>query len=248
MIQNSFILLNGVAEEKERQLWQQGIMHWDQFVNSRFIRGFSWKRKGFYDFQLRKAKKELYEFNSAYFTKILPRAESWRLYDFFKEDATFLDIETDHRGNITVIGLSDGNDMRTMVQGMNLDKNLLQEELSRAKILVTFNGSSFDIPRINHYFNKIVPDIPHIDLRHVCARLGLKGGLKSVEEQLNIKRPEHLRALRGDHAIELWRAWKASGEREWLDLLVQYNEEDVLNLKPLADIVCRRLKEETLRK
>ena len=90
MIQNSFILLRGVAEEKERQLWQQGILDWDRFVSSRFIRGFSWKKKSFYDFQLRKAKKELYELNSAYFTKVLPRAESWRLYDFFKEDAVSL--------------------------------------------------------------------------------------------------------------------------------------------------------------
>ncbi len=248
MIQNSFILLDGVSHGTEQSIWQQKIVHWDDFTNARFVRGISPIRKSFYDFQLKKAKKELYEFNSAYFTKVLPRVESWRLYNFFKEDAVFLDIETDYHGNITVIGLSDGNDMRTMVQGINLDKQLLQKELSKAKLLVTFNGSSFDVPRINRYFNKVVPDIPHVDLRHVCAKLGLKGGLKSVEQQKGIKRPEHLKALRGDHAIELWRAWKASGEREWLDLLVQYNEEDVLNLKPLADIVCRELKNKIIKK
>jgi uncharacterized protein len=247
MIQNSFILLEGVGRDKEQSIWQQNIAHWDDFTNRRFVKGISPMRKGFYDLQLKRAKKELYEFNSNYFTKVLPRVESWRLYNFFKEDAVFLDIETDYHGNITVIGLSDGNDMRTMVQGINLDKQLLQKELSKAKLLVTFNGSSFDVPRINHYFNKVVPDIPHVDLRHVCARLGLKGGLKIVEEKLGINRPEHLKALRGDHAIELWRAWKASGEREWLDLLVQYNEEDVLNLKPLAEFVCNGLKNQLLK-
>jgi len=41
-----------------------------------------------------KAREALYNFNSQYFLDILPQSENWRLYEFFKDEAVFLDIET----------------------------------------------------------------------------------------------------------------------------------------------------------
>ena len=62
-----------------------------------------------------------------------------------------------------------------------------------------------------------------------------------IEEEVGIKRPIHLKAY-GENPIDLWRAFLASGDKEYLDLLIQYNEEDIINLKPLMEYVYGKLK------
>ena len=242
MIRQSFIFLDKVGLKTERKIWRQGIEDWDLFVGSRAIRGFSSARKDHLTKHIKEAKKELYDLNSAYFARTLPKSETWRLYEFFREDAVFLDIETAHYyGYITLIGLYDGHDTKMMVNGINLHKDTIKKELSRYKIIVTFNGSSFDLPIIEKYFQGVIPYIPHIDLRHVCSRIGLNGGLKSIEKQLNIKRLPELRHVTGEDAAELWRTFRATGDRYYLDLLIKYNEEDIINLKPIADFTVKEL-------
>ena len=78
----------------------------------------------------------------------LPLSEMWRLYDYFKNDAVYLDIETSGLGRydtITMIGLFDGISTKTMIRDINLDLKGLQNELQRYKLIVTFNGATFDI-------------------------------------------------------------------------------------------------------
>lgn len=246
MIRKSFIFLDGIDYQREKNIWQQGINDWDDFLENKQIKGMSRGRKSFHNRKIFEAKKELYSENSKYFSNILPSSEHWRLYDFFKEDAVFLDIETtSYQGPITIVGLYDGYETKTFIKDIDLFKQRLEKELSKYKLLITFNGKSFDMPLIKRYFN-IDLKIPHIDLRHCCRKIGLTGGLKRIEEQLEIKRPEHLKAYGGDDAIDLWRAFHASGDREYLDLLVQYNEEDIVNLKPIADFAVSKLKEQLI--
>lgn len=249
MIKNSFILLDKISKSKERSIWNQGIKDWNSFVSSKSIKGIASKNKGFYDRKLIEAERELYRMNSSYFTNALPNSEHWRLYDFFKNDAVFLDIETDGRGkysDITVIGLFDGIETRTMVRGINFDIKKLKEELAKYKILVTFNGSCFDIPFIQkRYFQyNVIPDIPHIDLRFCCSRIGLNNGLKQIEKELGIKRrtPD----LVSCDAITMWDLYRQTGDKQYLNTLVEYNEEDVINLKKISGIVCERLKEKIM--
>ena len=243
MIQNSFIFLPKISYKKEQNIWKQGISNWDDFLKAKDIKSISKKAKSFYDLKLIKAKQELAADNSYYFQKLLPNTETWRLYEYFKEDCCFLDIETYENGkNITIIGIYDGYDTKTMVKNINLDMNLLKKELNRYKLIITFNGSVSDIPNINKYYPGTIPDIAHIDLRHACRKIGLIGGLKMIEEQIGINRPQHLKAYGGDNPIDLWRAFRASGDKEYLDLLVQYNEEDIINLKPLMEHVYNGLK------
>ena len=70
-----------------------------------------------------KARYNLYNFNSSYFFGLLPTAEHWRVYDFFKDEAVFLDIETSgvDNGFITVVGLFDGLKTKTKIKGVNID-------------------------------------------------------------------------------------------------------------------------------
>src|SRR3989338_6860857 len=243
MIKNSFIFLPKVSHTKEQSIWQQGINGWDDFLNTKNVAGISPKIKGYYDLCLTRAKKELQEDNALHFYERMPNVEAWRLYEYFKEQTCFLDIETvGYNGYITIVGLYDGYDTKIMVKDINLNMKVLKEELAKYKLLITFNGSSFDLPCLNRYYPGCVPKTAHIDLRHACKKIGLTGGLKMIEQQVGIKRPEHLKAIGGDQTIDLWRAYKASGDKEYLDLLVQYNEEDIINLKPLMRLVYKTLK------
>lgn len=250
MIRNSFIFLPKISNRKEALLWKSGIKTWDDFLNAKRVPGIAGYKKAYFDRQLLKARANLYATNSVFFDEVLPKTEHWRLYEFFKDESCFLDIETTGLSNyshITLIGLYDGINTKTMINGINFDVKALKEELKKYKLIVTFNGATFDLPFIRKRFPGLVPAIPHLDLRHACSRIGLKGGLKEIEKQLGIKRknPVIERICGGDAAM-LWKMFKATGDDYYLKLLVEYNEEDIINLKAIADYTYRRLKEKCM--
>ncbi|MFC2133848.1 ribonuclease H-like domain-containing protein [Bacteroidota bacterium] len=239
MIRESFIFLDRISNKSEENIWSQNIKNWNEFLNAKNVFGISPARKIFYDQELRYASVALRENDSSYF-KDMP--ESWRLYNYFGNEAVYLDIETSSMyGNITVIGLFDGYETKIMVKGFNLSKDLLKEELKKYNLIITFNGGSFDLPIIQRYFRDVLPSIPHIDLRHVCAGIGLTGGLKEIEKKLGIKRPEVIDSIYGGDAALLWKKYLATGNRRFIELLVQYNEEDIVNLRILAEHAIKKL-------
>lgn len=207
------------------------------------VEGIASAKKEFYNRKIKEAQQALAEDNAAYFVGKLPAKEMWRLYSHFKEDCCFLDIETDTYGRITVVGISNYYNTNTFVQGLNLEKGLLERELARYKLLVTFNGGAFDLPKLRKQLQLEVK-MPHIDLKPLCVKLELKGGLKEVEKVLNLKRPPHLYG----NPVDLWKAFHASGDREYLELLVDYNTEDIENLKGVMNVVYRKMKEKIIEK
>lgn len=185
-----------------------------------------------------------------YFIDLLPQSENWRLYDFFKEDAVFLDIETTGlsklNDDITVIGLYDGLNTKIMIKNINLDFNLLRKELQKYKLFVTFNGSSFDIPFIEKRYPNLLPKIPNFDVKSITNKLNLKGGLKNIERALGIKRSDIVDKFYGGDALTLWRMYRATGDEHYLNLLVEYNEYDIMNLKKVAEHCVKRMKEKII--
>lgn len=245
MLKESFVILPNVRQRTEQKVWAQGIHSWDDFLAAQQIKGVGKARKDHFDSHLRTAKTHLRQYNEKYFAKAMPFSEQWRLFNEFKDEAVYLDIETSgYYGDITVIGLSDGVDANTMVRGFNLDKHILEKELKKYKLLVTFNGASFDIPVIKRFFGTQFT-MPHIDLRFTCQKVGYTGGLKSIERQLHIKRRAEVEDMSGEDAVYLWQQWKATGDRDHLNKLVWYNEEDILNLRPLAEKVIPELWKKT---
>jgi hypothetical protein len=82
----------------------------------------------------------------------------------------------------------------------------------------------------------------HIDLCPALRRLGYRGGLKSIEEQLGIVRRPETQGLGGWDAVRLWHEWRR-GRREALDLLVAYNTEDIVNLEALLEFAYPKLRD-----
>ncbi len=247
MIKKSFIFLERIGNRLEKNIWNSGIHDWDSFLNCNNIKGLSKHRKLYYDRKILDAKKALYNFDSNYFQNVLPQSEMWRLYDFFKEDAVFLDIETTglskNYDDITVFGLYDGLNTKIMIKGINLDYGILKNELKKYKLIVTFNGASFDLPFIEKRYPNLLPDIPNFDVRYISNKLGLIGGLKKIEMDLGIKRSNIVENFYGGDALTLWRMYKSTGDDYYLNLLVEYNEYDIINLKIVADYCVKKFKE-----
>ncbi|MBW2983982.1 ribonuclease H-like domain-containing protein [Candidatus Woesearchaeota archaeon] len=252
MIRNSFIFLERVDHKIEQNLWAQGIYNWDAFLRRKWVKGLSRPRKLYYNRKILEAKKALYKFNSSYFANMLPSTEIWRLYDFFKEDAVFFDIETTGLSNyadVTMFGLFDGIDTKILVRNISWDLDALKKEFKKYKMIVTYNGTSFDLPFVKKRYPDLIPDnIPHFDLRFACNRIGLTGGLKGVEKALGIKRRKLVDGLDGGDALRLWKMYKATGDEHYINLLVEYNEEDIINLKTIANIVVKKLKEQSIKR
>lgn len=247
MIRKTFLILDGIRESTEQRIWHQGISDWNDFLVAKEVKGIAATRKLYYDRQLLKARAALFFNNSPYFMDKLPAAECWRLYRFFREEAVFLDIEStgiETGDAITVVGLFDGISAMTMIRGINFDAQALREELKKYKLLITFNGASFDLPYIKRRYPDVLPNVPHLDLKHACAKLGIAGGLKLIEQELCIMRANPLvEKLRGGDPAALWRMFRATGDEHYLRMLVEYNAEDVMNLQPIADIIYKRLEE-----
>jgi len=68
---------------------------------------------------------------------------------------------------------------------------------------------------------------------HFCWRNNLYGGLKRVEERLGIAR--HLKEVNGFEAVRLWWRYVEYADLIALQKLLDYNKEDIVNLKILKD-------------
>ena len=220
------------------------MLTWNDFLQATDIRGISESKKPFFDVHIKACQQALFQGNSKHFC-CLPSVEQWRLWEEFRDEACFVDIETNYRNNITVLGISDGTRVWQFVRHHNLDGKEVERVLKQFKLIVTFNGASFDLPIIRRYFQGVIPEVPHIDLRHAGARAGLTGGLKKIEQEIGIARGEGVDEFSGADALKLWSAYRKTGNKQLLHLLLEYNAEDVVNLKPLADHIYGRLEAQT---
>jgi uncharacterized protein len=233
VIENTFIHLQGIGQKTERELWRQGIYTWQNFLslNGTVI---SCKKDPLVRLQLEDSINNFG--NIKYFADRLPASDSWRMFDDFKAKAAYLDIETSgdysNKDLITVIGLYDGTKVHTFVNGQNLQD--FEMAVESFDLLITFNGSCFDLPVIKRCFPNISLPAGHIDLRFLLSQLGYKGGLKKIERELGIGRDVSIEGLSGLEAIKLWEAY-TWGNQEALDLLIRYNTADIINLKPIME-------------
>ncbi|UCC92307.1 MAG: ribonuclease H-like domain-containing protein [Thermoplasmata archaeon] len=248
VLERSFVLLDRVGERTERRIWDQGIATWDDFLTAEAVSPFSSARKEVADGVLERAKVAFEDRAADFFARRLPNREVWRLYPQFKDEAVFLDIETtglSRHSAVTVVGLARGGEFRALIRGKDLTKGELADALEGARMIVTFNGASFDLPMLRVRYDVPGLDLPHLDLRYLARRTGLRGGLKRIERELGLERDREFAMMTGEDAVRLWKLWDRQGNRKALDLLLMYNEADVVNLREVADLVCDQVSAET---
>jgi len=235
MLKNTFLHIPGIGIKTEKRLWKSGIYSWDLFLNHRKT-DISPKKLNTMSECLKESKNQMASLNPNYFAELIPASHHWRFFPEFRNATVYLDIETTglsrYYETITTISLYDGQSIFYYVKDQNL--NDFPEDIKQYKVIVTYNGKSFDIPFIERYFN-IQMNQAHIDLRYILASLGYKGGLKSCETQLGFNRGD-LTDIDGFFAVVLWYDYLKNRNDKALETLLAYNIQDVLTLEMLMVI------------
>ena len=153
----------------------------------------------------------------------------------------YLDIETTGLSpsycEITVVGIYLCNGAETQfiqLVGDEISDVSLMKALEGADVIYTYNGSRFDLPFIySHLGINLAALFEHCDLMYYCWKNNLYGGLKAVEKQSGIER--RLKNVSGYEAVILWWRYVNDYDEDALNTLLEYNKEDVINLKSLKE-------------
>jgi uncharacterized protein YprB with RNaseH-like and TPR domain len=209
MIRRTFQLVPGVGPWRERDLWARGITSWDEFPPAGARPVLSHRLDDFARARIEEARAALAAHQLAKLGALIPAREHWRLYAEFEKEAAFFDVEADgvtvHVP--TVVSLYDAGGLQTFIRGRNLEE--LPERIAASRLWISFNGSCFDLPVLRRHFGCFPEPELHLDLRFLCRRIGLRGGLKHIEATLGIARPAHLLGVGGLQAV----AWATTAPR-----------------------------------
>lgn len=245
MLKSTFTLIRGINADKEKQLWHQGITTWEELEAYRrrqqslpFVEETIDDESIFLDLSRNALKQK----DTRFFAGALERKEHYRIALEFPQDTLFLDIETTglsrYYDSITLVGWCFRNEYRVLIAGD--DNTRLREALRAAKVLVTYNGTIFDVPFLQkHLTNLELPGV-HVDLRFLARRVGFRGGQKAIEEQIGLERPARLQEVQGKTAPLLWHRYRR-GDLDALRLLIEYNHADLEGMKAILDRTVERL-------
>ena len=244
MLTRTFLHLSGIGPKRERALWADGILSWDDLLKDRDL--FDDGPPPLLESELTLSRQKLAEGDARWFEKRLGHADAWRMAaDFDDGHIACLDIETDGAaatqlhpgedapGGTTVCSVWDG--IRAHVFLRNRDLHELPHYLNEYPVLCTFNGKLFDLPYLEARFGAGFFRGAHLDLRPITRAVGLTGGLKKIEKHLGIVRPESIRRYTGYDAVKLWHAY-TRGRRDALDPLARYNLADAVNLQAMLRV------------
>lgn len=245
MLQHTFQHLPGVSAKREKELWRLGVQGWDRYLQTLK------PQQDLFDFPNAPGVEEcpvldsmaaLERRDAGFFADRLDRQEHYRIALSFPEDTLFLDIETTglsrYYDTITVIGWALGRDYGFVVKGQDIAP--LVDALQSAKVLVTFNGTLFDLPFIAHEYPELKLPKIHVDLRFLARRAGLVGGQKEIERILKVKRDARVLEVGGELAPVLWNDY-TRGDVSSLERLLWYNAADIRGMKHIFDASCPRV-------
>jgi len=244
-IENSFIPVEGVGETTERRIWREGVTTWESFDPAVDVAGVGSTTADRIESFIAEALTHLDDGDSAYFDRTFPSGERWRLYENFREETCFFDIETtgldEHRDRVTTVSFHRDGETTTLVAGEDLTAERLREQFADASLLATFNGARFDVPFLETAFD-IEIDTPHLDLMYpLQADRTLWRAEADREGNRDRARPPG--PLGPGRRPALAREYER-GDDDALDTLVSYNREDTKNLRTLADTVTETLHED----
>ncbi|MFP4654087.1 MAG: ribonuclease H-like domain-containing protein [Methanohalobium sp.] len=246
MLTSTYIHIPKVGKSTEHKIWASGITTWNEFIKHHDTVPIPRSKRNVILEGIDESMERLDNRDSEFFANTLPGSEHWRAYRNFSNSIAYVDIETtglsksdDH---ITVIGVYNGDHVKSFVHGINLDD--VEDELNKYEFIVTYNGACFDLPFIKKEYPELEFNQLHVDLMYPLRKLGLKGGLKTIEKNLGIARSDDTVEISGFYAVVLWDRYQ-KGDEGALDLLLKYNREDIVNLETILDTIHPKLVDKT---
>ena len=226
--------MGGLGIEAEEKLWLQGCLCWSDYI-----------KHGKNVFSFKKHKKVLQEIELArqahkncevrFFLDRLPIEAKARVLLLDTLEVGYLDVETtglETDAEITVAALATKN--YTKVHKLfrsNQGMKAFIKSLQAVDLLVTYNGQQFDIPLIERNSGETIKT-PHLDMKPVLDKQGLRGGQKRAEKMAGLKRSNP--ALDGEKAVQLWQNHVKFQKSGYLVELCKYCAEDTFQLQQLA--------------
>lgn len=240
MLHNSFVHLPGIGAETEKRFWEQGLHTWDH-LEQNLSSVFGAKRAQQIAAALEESRAAAEALEFEYFQARFKGSEMWRLLPSLftgkhGKKIAYLDIETTGLGfppqcqSTTIAIYFDGQLHMEHDRARKLA--LLKEVEKSARLLVTFNGGTFDLPFLRREF-KLELRQAHLDLRYWMAALGYRGGLKAIQKQFPEVRQRESMDIDGFDAVRLWKLHQR-GVPNALETLLTYNAEDTVILEQLA--------------
>jgi len=233
----TFLHLRGIGLRGEQALWRRGITTWSHLehaLRSGASLSVGPRRRDALLEELAASRVAAKSGDVTFFGPRLPRSEHFRLALALSKSTMFLDIETTglsrYYDRLTVVGWSLGHETGLYIAGS--DETPFRLALSRAAVLVTFNGSGFDLPFLRYVFPDLTLPNTHVDLRYLARRVGLKGSQKVVEGLVGAIRPGDVRGLDGSAAPLLWHRY-CYGDLTALRTLLRYNRADINGMRIL---------------
>jgi len=247
VLRATFLHLPGIGPATEVDLWRSGVLDWSDLRSRTESLGLTSPSRTRLTTELVRSEQALAERDVGWFARRLPNREHWRLYPTFAPETAYMDIETTglspYGGIVTVVTVHGGGATRSFVAGDDLEE--LPAYLARFQVLVTFNGSRFDVPFLLASFPQLIVPPAHIDLRFLLYRIGHAGGLKRIEQRLGVGDRSGVEGVDGLDAVRLWQEYRR-GSTTALDRLVRYNRADTVNLEPLLHLTATELERRVL--
>jgi|GEM_PF-1254114 hypothetical protein len=224
----------GVGPSRERALWAAGGWNREALPEALAVVGVKGPRAGEVVAHARLLDAAVAKRDVATLWNMLPTRERWRVLPLVLEDAACVDIEMDGSDgpeSITAVCVRTRTQAECWLKGM---PDWTGGLLARSQALISFNGQAFDVPQLRKRWPELPLPRVHVDLVSLARRTKLQGGLKALERLAGWERAPHVAELRGGDAVGLWGRWVASQDRAALQLLCEYNMEDVWSLPYLA--------------
>ena len=199
LLRRSFQHLPGISVAEEARLWAEGISDWVDLIRHTPIQLDMYrKRGGALQSAVEASEEALANRDVAFFASRLPKREHYRIAASFPERCVFLDIESTglstYYDQVTLVGWSVDDTYTVLIDPGGIEA--LERDLREHPMIVTFNGSLFDLPFLARRFKKSWSGLLHVDLRY----LGETGWPdRGAEEDRRGDRPRPGSIARRDH-------------------------------------------------
>ena len=243
LLRRSFQHLPGISAAMEAKLRSEGLRSWnDLLLRMPTQLELFQNRSGSLRCAVEASEEALANRDIEFFKERLPKREFYRIAASFPNRCIFLDIEStglsQHYDRVTLVGWSVGSRYEVLVDPT--DTCRLESDLCSQPIVITFNGTLFDLPFLSNRFNTDWSQTTHVDLRYLAQRVGLTGGQKRIEVSIGFAREAPVEGITGSQAVGLWFDYK-EGDLSALRKLIRYNHADIEGMKFLFEQVVERL-------